>query len=203
MILHDKLQDGYCVFESVIPVELIAPCYPEISKEGFYVWDSVLAEEFGAWITSFLQERGIDTYEVSGLETFNRVNNIGMQWHLDSYGNPKGEGRVFIACYITPTTNGRGALKILPGSHLGKYSGFAERLLKLKDLFNEGRKISEFPEAVEIREDELLLPVPARSIVVCDERMIHAVEVNTSQEMRIMVLQWAWIKQKEKENDAC
>lgn len=194
------LQEGYRLFERSVPSDLADALIADIRARPtwHYAWPLGEAGALADWLHQFLRERGIGFREPSDFVVFNRPPGDGMRWHDDSHGNPAGQGRAFVCVYLTPTTTGRGALKIIPGSHLGGWSEFrakCELARKLGDEWTPGKApaCEVYPDVFADHPEQQLLAVPERSVVVVDERVIHGAQVNAGPESRVMLLQWVWL----------
>lgn len=197
-MLESLQNNGYLVFEDVMPKDMaeFVLCEMDSIGNGIHPWNSQISKELSDFIELFLLEHGIDTKDRSDIFTFNRPHGEGMYWHDDTHGNTPDGGRIFVACYLTDTRNGGGALKIIPFSHISPDVKFRDMVREAKlASINSNLSIEEnFPDVCLTHPFEKTIGVLPGSLIVCDERMIHAVEVNSKSESRKMVLQWMWLK---------
>lgn len=189
--------NGLRVFEGAIPPALSESCCAAIraNADKFFLWERAHTVELDAWCDAFLRAQGIAFHGPSEWVVFNRPPGDSMRWHDDSHGNKTANPRAFVCCYFTPTTAGRGALKIIPGSHLGTHEPFRVRCDEARRLLASGHPcgIGEYRDVFEGHPDESLVEVPERTVVVADERVIHAVAENVSLDTRAMALRWIWL----------
>ena len=203
-------RDGYVQFPSVMPNDLRSRCVTELledttvrygdgNADGFY-WRSPLAEEFRAWFREFLAGLELDIFGESDFSTFNRPVGDRMYWHCDTDGGDPNYGRrVFCCAYLTPTTNGRGPLVVIPGSHISKnYDVLRARVRKFRIETSDPNPLTckslevDFPDLLKPLEGQCAVEMPAGTVLVADERIIHSVAINNGPGRRIMVMWWRW-----------
>ncbi len=211
------LQDGYIVFESVAPRELCeaAATIINATSEGpTFTWNDPVSLQFREWGKAFLESTGLGLHGWSAdIHIFNRrpgVRGDGQFWHDDNQHNHpfyqmgpdvKEGRRVFACTYFTDTFNGRAPFRVIPNSHHGGYKDFRIRFTTMRLQMSgirppgvtedyQGDIFADFPDMWGSHPDERVLEVPAGSIVVCDERMLHGTPMNTTTERRPMALWW-------------
>ena len=201
---------GYVQFQSVLPNDLRLRCITELledpsvrhgdyNDENFY-WRSLLAEEFRTWFREFLASLDLDIFGESDLGAFNRPVGDRMYWHCDSDGGDPNYGRrVFCCVYLTPTTYGRGPLVVIPGSHIDKnYDTLRARVRKFRIETSDPNPLTckslevDFPDLLEPLEGQCAVDVPAGTVLVADERIIHSVAINNGPGRRVMAMWWRW-----------
>lgn len=194
--------NGYAVYESALPELLVEQCAAEINDnpQCIFEWTSPLAQEFRLCIYNITRREGFRLDGTAELHVFNR--GIGREWqtawHDDdpaTYGLPKGPNRIFVCAYLTPTTHGRGALRVIPNSHKGGYGALRSQMRAFKtwvDSYPEGKNCgwTQFPDLYDAHPDQETITVPAGSLIVCDEKIIHGTEPNVGPNRRTMALYW-------------
>ncbi len=194
-------ESGYVVFECVIPEQLIASSLAEINtcQDVFWMWTGQQAETFKTWLRGFV-ELSLPITPEDGpngnatLHIINRNPGDSMCWHEDEDGS--NTSRIFVCCYLTPTTQGRGALKVLP--FLRDRDGLLEAIHCMKrDVWsgmNSDAAIAQYPILHARYPDEILVEVSAGSIVVGDRRLVHSVDANRGPGRRTMVSWWQTLR---------
>lgn len=198
---HILSDQGYLVFDGAIPqdltVELLQAIYAE-DKECFNL-PRLLANKYVTWLMAFIDNNDIGLVNPSAdITVFNRPIGGSMYWHDDSTGGSPNARRVFTCAYLTPTFNGCGPLKIIPGTQHGSHQELRNRLNEVRAILSQQRPWRDvFEEEPDVfhkapMEGEKFLEVPERTLVVADERLIHGVAPNQSDHTRPMVLTWLW-----------
>ena len=191
--------DGYIQFSSVIPEDLRIRCIDEINKDAneCWQWTGLLAEEFRTWFRAFLAVEFPDIHGEAALTVFNRYTGSYMYWHCDSTPANIVHKRVFCCAYFTDTFDGRGPIRVVPGSHLGdKYDILRARVLQFRiessdpDPLIRKNLIDDFPDLIMPIEGEKILEMPSGTILVANERIMHGVKMNKRSGNRTMVMWW-------------
>ena len=197
---------GFAVYESAIAKNLCDMCVDEINQksENIFEWTTPLAQELRLCMYNILRREGLRCHGTAELHVFNR--GIGREWQTawhdddpETYELPKGPDRIFACAYLTPTTYGRGALRVIPNSHKGGYESFRCQIRAFKkwvDEYPEGKNCgwTRFPDLYEAHADQETVAVSSGTIVVCDEKIIHGTEPNVGQRRRTMALYWLEVK---------
>lgn len=205
MSLHQRILDvhGYVKFPSVVPEHIRHYCLSmlRLRQGDSFAWPPDEGWQYSQWLDEFLRGTGLNLHNPSSIVAFCRPVGDGMRWHDDDL-RMAGERRAFVCTYLTPTTEGRGALRIIPGSHHGGYSTFRARMqlvrkkLSLERPFEDYRGapsvMAAYPDVFGPHPEEQPLEVPEGSVIVCDERMIHGTVPNAGPGVRSMVMTWYW-----------
>lgn len=204
------LDDGYLLYESVVPPDLCARSEEIINATTLsanFTWADSVAAEFRAWCQQFLESEqiGLAGWE-SDIHIFNRRPGLDPQfWHNDDQAVAVGlpfaslsVHRVFVCSYFVPTFDGRAPLRIIPGSHKGGYEDLVQRMYefrlkssKVEPHYKEGEDILlNYKQLFEPHQDQKVFEVPAGSVIVVSERMLHGTGINTYPARRPMALWW-------------
>lgn len=205
--IEELRTQGYCVFQNVVPVTLRQAAVEEINRNPSenFIWTGPLAKQFDTWIKGFMQTCAMGLERHAELLVFSRPVGDNMRWHDDSIGGSPHGRRVFSATYLTPTTEGRGPLRIIPQSFNGGYKPLQEYMERVRLTMSQlppyqdyrGNAMEDFNDLWRDHPDQKELAVPEGSVVLVDERVLHGTSVNQGPGRRIMVLQWMWKSQAE------
>ena len=198
--MHQLLETGYMLWPSVVPDDLRCRSIAELNiiPDEFGAWTTPLAVEFKGWLRAFLDSNNCILSDDSDLQIFNRYTGSIQPWHDDNDGS--GRIRVFVCVYLTPTTEGRGPLKIIPMSH--RNSGYESmRGEVLQQMYRQKNRLppyenysgkfeDDYPHLYQKHPDELIVEVPAGSVIAVNNKILHATNVHCGPERRTMVLWW-------------
>lgn len=204
----ELVQNGYLVYSDVIPVDLRNKCSEDIRShtDEKFLW---IHPEFQAWVQQFLESKNLNFRAWhQDFHAFNRYI-IGSQqwWHEDSgmgqNRKTSSTRRVFACIFFDKTTRENAGFRVIPKSHLPgtSYENLVNDTVDMiYKMCNTEYKLQmeadgktfqgEWPQCFNPHPDELALDLPAGSIVVCDERILHGTAVNTNGEHRPMALYW-------------
>lgn len=185
-----------------MPDDLRMRCIEEINSnpDEFWYWSGPLSDEFRQWFRKFIDSANLDIWGEASLGVFNRKHGSFGYWHCDSAGGDIRYGRrVFCCVYMTDTFDNGGALRLIPGSHTSTaYDSMKQRLADfVEDQNAEVTNLHEIypdlhPELCAHKDGEIILEIPAGTVVIADERIWHAVSRNKKSERRTMVMWWRW-----------